>query len=33
LLTGYDNLLIVAGVLYLAAFTLTPRGSRLVRTP
>jgi hypothetical protein len=33
LLTGYDNLLIVAGVLYLAAFTLTPRGSRLIRAP
>jgi SAM-dependent methyltransferase len=33
LLTGYDNLLIVAGVLYLAAFALTPRGSRLIRAP
>jgi hypothetical protein len=33
LLTGYDNLLIVAGALYLAAFTLTPRGSRLIRAP
>ena len=31
LLTGYDNLLIVAGVLYLAAFMLTPRASRLLR--
>ncbi|MCW2867618.1 MAG: spermidine synthase, partial [Marmoricola sp.] len=28
LLTGYDNLLIVAGVLYLGAFVLTPKGSR-----
>jgi hypothetical protein len=33
LLTGYDNLLIVARVLYLAAFTLTARGSRLIRAP
>ncbi len=32
LLTGYDNLLIVAGLLYLAAFMLTPRSSRLLRT-
>ena len=33
LLTGYDNLLVVAGVLYLGAFVLTPTGSRgLART-
>jgi SAM-dependent methyltransferase len=31
LLTGYDNLLIVAGALYLAAFVLTPRASRSLR--
>ena len=30
LLTGYDNLLIVAGLLYLAAFVLTPQGSRVL---
>ena len=30
LLTGYDNLLIVAGLLYLAAFVLTPQGSRML---
>ena len=32
LLTGYDNLLLVAGLLYLAAFLLTPRASRMLRT-
>jgi hypothetical protein len=32
LLTGYDNLLIVAGLLYLAAFLLTPLASPLLRT-
>ena len=32
LLTGYDNLLVVAGLLYLAAFLLTPKASRGLRT-
>ena len=32
LLIGYDNLLLVAGLLYLAAFLLTPRSGRLFRT-
>ena len=29
LLTGYDNLLIVAAVIYLVAFALLPRAARL----
>src|SRR3954449_5533809 len=33
LLTGYDNLLILAGLLYLAAFLLTPPPSRMLRAP
>lgn len=32
LLTGYDNLLIFVGLLYLAAFLLTPRASRSLRS-
>jgi hypothetical protein len=32
LLTGYDNLLVVAGLLYLAAFLLTPGTSGRLRT-
>ncbi|MCW2761899.1 MAG: spermidine synthase [Marmoricola sp.] len=32
LVTGYNNLLIVAGLLYLTAFLLTPRASRSLRT-
>lgn len=31
LVTGYNNLLIVAGLLYLAAFVLTPSSMRLLR--
>jgi hypothetical protein len=31
LLTGYNNLLIVAGLLYLTAFVLTPKASRMLR--
>jgi hypothetical protein len=31
LLTGYDNLLVVAGLLYLAAFMLTPQSAFIIR--